>query len=222
MTAAAYMKASVLNSRRSGRSASLRGYVEPTDLSILSSVLGVTQETINRRRIVQEVYDKGILHRLVGVQPKATVTQDTPHLNGIVRSNGGGVIAVQTAWEATERSQEAEDEEPARKPEPSAKAWSQEVIDVDAEEEESRYGIPRKRRRKINEVMDAAETVFTTDDGSGDSDVIVVESSEEEEEEEYGGGTKMSMGGGLVKIDRKRAFWASKGGTGTGTAGLGT
>jgi non-canonical poly(A) RNA polymerase PAPD5/7 len=165
---------------------------------------------------VQEVYDKGVLHRLVGVQPKATVTQDTPHLNGIVRSNGGGVIAVQTAWEPTERSQEAEDEEPARKPEPSAKAWSQEVIDVDAEEEESRYGIPRKRRRKINEVMDAAETIFTTDDGSGDSDVIIVESSEEEED-----GTKTSMGG-LVRINRKRAFWASKGGTGAETAGLGT
>ncbi|KAH9997620.1 Nucleotidyltransferase, partial [Russula vinacea] len=44
MTAAAYMKASVLNSRRSGRSANLRGYAEPADLSILSSVLGVTQE----------------------------------------------------------------------------------------------------------------------------------------------------------------------------------
>jgi non-canonical poly(A) RNA polymerase PAPD5/7 len=44
MTAAAFMKAKVLNSRRSGRSASLRGYVEPIDLSILSSVLGVTQE----------------------------------------------------------------------------------------------------------------------------------------------------------------------------------
>jgi non-canonical poly(A) RNA polymerase PAPD5/7 len=168
---------------------------------------------------VQEVYDKGVLHRLVGVQPKTTVTQGTPHLNGIVRSNGGGVIAVQTAWEPTERSQEAEDEEPALKPEPSAKAWSQEVIDVDTEEEESRYGIPRKGQRKINEVMDAAETIFTTDDGSGDSDVIIVESSEEEEEEEDG--TKTSMGG-LVRIDRKRAFWASKGGTGAGTAGLGT
>jgi hypothetical protein len=44
MTAAAYMKAGVLNARRSGRSTSLRGYVDPTDLSILSSVLGITQE----------------------------------------------------------------------------------------------------------------------------------------------------------------------------------
>jgi hypothetical protein len=38
------MKASILNSQRSGRSAKLRGQVEATDLSILSSILGVTQE----------------------------------------------------------------------------------------------------------------------------------------------------------------------------------
>jgi non-canonical poly(A) RNA polymerase PAPD5/7 len=44
MTAATYMKASILNAQRSGRSAKLRGHAEPTDLSILSSVLGVTQE----------------------------------------------------------------------------------------------------------------------------------------------------------------------------------
>ncbi|KAF8275075.1 Nucleotidyltransferase [Lactarius quietus] len=44
MKAAVYIKAGILNSRRSGRSVNLRGYTEATDLSILSSVLGVTQE----------------------------------------------------------------------------------------------------------------------------------------------------------------------------------
>ena len=56
MTAAAYTKANVLGSRRSGRSVNLRGYVEPTDLSILSSVLGVTQEV---RSIKVHVSDVG-------------------------------------------------------------------------------------------------------------------------------------------------------------------
>ena len=51
MTAAAYMKAGILNSRQSGRSVNLRGYTEPTDLSILSSVLGVTQE-VRRTEVV--------------------------------------------------------------------------------------------------------------------------------------------------------------------------
>jgi non-canonical poly(A) RNA polymerase PAPD5/7 len=53
MTAAAYMKAGILNSRRSGRSVNLRGYTEPTDLSILSSVLGVTQE-VRRIEVVMQ------------------------------------------------------------------------------------------------------------------------------------------------------------------------
>lgn len=44
MTAAAYAKAGVLSSRRSGRSINLRGHTEPEDMSILSNVLGVTQE----------------------------------------------------------------------------------------------------------------------------------------------------------------------------------
>ncbi|KAI0062345.1 Nucleotidyltransferase [Artomyces pyxidatus] len=44
MTAAAYMQASVLSARRSGRSVNLRGHTDPGDMSILSSVLGVTQE----------------------------------------------------------------------------------------------------------------------------------------------------------------------------------
>jgi non-canonical poly(A) RNA polymerase PAPD5/7 len=51
MTAAAYMKAGILNSRQTGRSVNLRGYTEPTDLSILSSVLGVTQE-VRRTEVV--------------------------------------------------------------------------------------------------------------------------------------------------------------------------
>jgi hypothetical protein len=66
------------------------------------------------------------------------------------------------------------------------------VIDVDAEEEESRYDIPRKKRRISKD------------------EVIVIGSDSEER-------------GGQVKINRKRAFWASKGGTApAAAAGLGT
>jgi len=185
--------------------------VEPTDLSILSSILGVTQETINRRRIVQEVYDKKVLHRLVEVPPKATVVQDVPQVNGGI---------VQSAWEPIERSQETEDDGHARKPESSTTARSREVIDVDANDEESRYEIPRKKRQRIEQVI--ADIVFTTDEGSEGDEVIVIESSEEggslaEEEGEYG--MEDDKKGGHVKINRKRAFWAAKAGP---SAGLGT
>ena len=96
-----------------------------------------------------------------------------------------------------------------------------EVIDVDANDEESRYEIPRKKRRRIEQVI--ADIVFTTDEGSEGDEVIVIESSEEggslaEEEAEYGMG-EMKKEGGQVKINRKRAFWAAKAGT---SAGLGT
>jgi len=164
---------------------------------------------------VQEVYDKNVLHRLVGVPPKATVVQDVPQVNGGI---------VQSAWEPIERTQETEDDGHARKPESSTTARSREVIDVDVNDEESRYEIPRKKRRRIEQVI--ADIVFTTDEESEGDEVIVIESSEEggslaEEEGEYGMG---EMGndekkGGHVKINRKRAFWAAKAGT---SAGLGT
>jgi hypothetical protein len=143
---------------------------------------------------VQEVYDKKVLYRLVGVQPRATVTQDEPQLSDIVHSKGGGASVVQSVWEPAERSQETDDEGHARRT-----VLPREVIEVDGDEE-SRYEITRRKRRKRKEVVDG-ETIFTGDEGS---------------EEEEGG----EEGGQLpVKINRKREFWASKAGTG---AGLGT
>ncbi|KII88238.1 hypothetical protein PLICRDRAFT_111020 [Plicaturopsis crispa FD-325 SS-3] len=44
MTTAAYLRASLISSRREGRSSSFRETYAPEDLSILSSVMGVTQE----------------------------------------------------------------------------------------------------------------------------------------------------------------------------------
>jgi len=173
---------------------------------------------------VQDLYDKKVLHRLAGVSPSATIVQDVPRLNGATRSNRG---IVQSAWEPIERSQEADDERNARKPGPTTKKRLREVIDVDADDEESRYGIPHKTRQKINEIIDA-ETVFTTDEGSEGNEVIVVESTEDggslaEEEGEYehiGERGIEEKKGGQVKINRKRAFWAAK--AGTSSAGLGT
>jgi hypothetical protein len=160
---------------------------------------------------VQEVYDKKVLHRLVGVPPKA----DDPQLSAIGHPKGGGVSAVQSVWERGGISQETDDGGHARKRDYSTTTESREVIDVDADEEEGRYGIARRKRRKTEGVIDA-ETVFTTDSGS-EGEVIYVGSSEE------GGGSNEEgeeKKGGQVKINRKRAFWASK--AGTAAAGLGT
>lgn len=175
---------------------------------------------------MQELYDKKVLHRLAGVSPRAIIVQDVPQLNGAARSNG---VIVQSAWEPTERSQETDDEENARKPAPTTKKRPREVIDVDADDEEGRYGIPRHTRRKISEVTDVeVETIFTTDEGSEGDEIIVVESTEEggslaEEEAEYEHVEEKGIEekpGGQVRINRKREFWAAK--AGTSSAGLGT
>jgi non-canonical poly(A) RNA polymerase PAPD5/7 len=151
---------------------------------------------------VQEVYDKKVIHRLVGVQPKATVMQDDRQLSGIVHSKGGGASIVQSVWEPAERREDTEEEGHARKRRSSTTVLSREVIDVDAYEEESRYEITARKGRRTREVIDG-DTIFTTD--------------EESEDEE---GVKRKDGQVPVKIDRKREFWASK--AGTGAAGLGT
>jgi hypothetical protein len=153
---------------------------------------------------VQEVYDKKVIHRLVGVQPKTTVMQDDAQLSGIVHPKGGGASIVQSVWEPAERSQDTEDEGHARKRQSSTTVLSREVIDVDADGEESRYEITGRKRRRTREVIDV-EAIFTTDEGS--------------EDEEGGKGKGREGEQVLVKINRKRDFWASKAGT---VAGLGT
>lgn len=153
---------------------------------------------------MQEVYDKKVIHRLVGVQPKTTAMQDDPQLSRIVHPKGGGASIVQSVWEPAERYEDTEDEGHARKGRSSTRVLSREVIDVDADEEESRYEIMGRKGRRTRDVIDA-ENIFTTDESEG----------------EEGGMSKGGQGGQVpVKINRKRAFWASK--AGTVAAGLGT
>jgi len=151
---------------------------------------------------VQEVYDKKVIHRLVGVQPKITVMQDDPQLSGIVHSKGSGASIVQSVWEPADRCEDNEEEGHARKRRSSTAVLSREVINVDADEEESRYEITGRKGRKTREVIDV-DTIFTTDEGS------------EDEQVKSKGGQQVP-----VKINRKRAFWASK--AGTAATGLGT
>ncbi len=158
---------------------------------------------------MQEVYDKKVIHRLVGVQPKTTVMQDDHQLSGIVRSKGSGASIVQSVWEPAERCQETDDHEGHARTS-STTVLSREIIDVDAEEE-SRYEITRRKQRRTEEIE--AETIFTTDEGSEEEEIFVGSSDGEKDEE-------LRRGQVPVTINRRRAFWASK--AGTAAAGLGT
>ncbi|KAJ3781377.1 hypothetical protein GGU10DRAFT_366944 [Lentinula aff. detonsa] len=78
LTATAYLKAGILSARKSNRSTSLRSeeYCRPEEMSILSHVIDITQDVINHRRVVQEVYDRRVLHNLLNVKPRIIVVED--------------------------------------------------------------------------------------------------------------------------------------------------
>ncbi|KAI6139581.1 hypothetical protein BKA82DRAFT_4223326 [Pisolithus tinctorius] len=76
MLANAFHQAGILNSRRERRDIPLRPHRDPGDLSILSKILGVTQETINNRRLLQEVHDSKVLHHLLGISDAPTYRRE--------------------------------------------------------------------------------------------------------------------------------------------------
>ncbi|KAG6885875.1 hypothetical protein C0993_008394 [Termitomyces sp. T159_Od127] len=154
LTSSAYLTAGILSSRRQGRAFSLRD--ESEELSILSSIMGVTQETINHRKLVQEVYDKRVLHNLLNLQAKPVVVNGSvPERNGVAKllsmSTGEAAYSVKSAWA------EADNED----------AYSHKRRhDAVDEEEEGRYRIGRQqppKRQRTGGRKDAHIT-FTTDE----------------------------------------------------------
>ncbi|CAK5266135.1 unnamed protein product [Mycena citricolor] len=70
LTATIYLRAGIVESRKHGRALKLRDRYDAEDLTILGSILGITQETINNRTLIKEVFDGGALHRALGVTSK--------------------------------------------------------------------------------------------------------------------------------------------------------
>ena len=115
----------------------------------------VTQ-TINHRKLVQEVHDKKVLHNIMGIAPRPVVVQASSSANATVNGKSSDSAtahhAVHTAWEGDDDDDIVSDIRPA--------AYD--------EEEEGRYHIGRGRspphkRRKTGKTADI-HTVFTTDD----------------------------------------------------------
>ncbi|KAG7448343.1 uncharacterized protein BT62DRAFT_947383 [Guyanagaster necrorhizus] len=136
LASAAYLKAGIINSRRSGGALHLRGSFDPADLSVLSAILSITQETINHRKVVQEVYDSGDLHRMVGQKPLPQVFDGRSDGN----QNGSGFSKESYEMNmdlGTDSEQERESKKRRRD---------------DDESDGGRYNIgkepPKKRRRK--------------------------------------------------------------------------
>ncbi|KAJ7137931.1 hypothetical protein C8R44DRAFT_339409 [Mycena epipterygia] len=190
LTATLYMRAGILEARRTGQAIRLRERYEPGDMSILSSVLGVTQETLNNRALVKEVYEKQALHRLVGVPPKVSPPLSTNGTNSKAKSGKDSrsrtPVVVDGAAGGSNGKSHGKPQSAARsRAESVQNAWAEAepVLSSDderhpahAEEQDGRYAIglapPKKRRRTGKYSSDAHVVTFTadSDDSDGDSE----------------------------------------------------
>jgi non-canonical poly(A) RNA polymerase PAPD5/7 len=204
MMAAAYQRAENLRARRSGRFVSLRNdYTTREEWSVLASVMGVTQETINHRRLVMEVYSKHTLHQILGLEPARALVSLHPKQSR--------VAAVSAADESDLASSEASSPaRPSRKRKPSRQAPEKAH---EEEEEESRYKIvkdgagPPTKRRRVGGPVDG-HTVFTTDEDDDDA----ANSDDESEDGSFENGQVSERSEEDRERSReRRSYWLSKG-----------
>ncbi|TFK36381.1 hypothetical protein BDQ12DRAFT_699647 [Crucibulum laeve] len=229
LTSTAYLRAGMISSRRHGRSVNLRGHQQPEDMSILASVMGITQETINHRKLVQEVYDKRTLHRILNVQPLLIVMNSTtnkpspqtsPQTNDKASSSSTNTHksrGVESAWQAADDSIDYDDD-------PQEQQHTRFAQDDGDDEESGRYNIgrqPPKKRRRTGRQDDYHTVTFLPDEDDED---------EKEETEAYAYGDidytrgddhKGSSGSRRDPEgdSRRRSYWLSKA-TGPGLGGV--
>lgn len=219
MTSTAFIRAGMLHARRSGKSVHLRDRYEPEDLSILSTVMGITQEvcavfwyiseltmsqTINHRRLVQEIYDKRTLHKVLGLSPRAEVAiAEYPKSSKSELKIKGS--SVRSAWREAEYSDEDAEPVLTRKRRHDHRRSD--------DEEEGRYGIaqPLRKRQRMGGHADR-HTVFVSDDDEED-DLEHSDGEDEGGEEEESEVKPKSQGTPKdpEEVERKRDYWLSKG-----------
>ncbi|KAF8163696.1 hypothetical protein B0H34DRAFT_652140 [Crassisporium funariophilum] len=220
LTSTAYLRAGILSSRHHGRSVHLRSHYEPEDLSILSTVMGITQETINHRKVVQEIYDRRTLHDIVGVKPLRTVIKEVDQIDGNPHagkfspsSKRKASQLVEANWKEDERSQD--------------QGYNEELSEnrglrQPADDEGGRYDIerqPPKKRRKTGQKADK-HTVFIVDDDDDDDEQLVYDLEEEGEYLSDESDERPSRSrSGKPKNDSRRSYWLSKAENGIGGTG---
>jgi len=216
MTASAYLQAGIISAKRDGRHVRLRDSPHPEEMSILASVMGVTQETINHRRLVQEVYDRRVLHRMLGITPQVITTPTPSHTAAHGQTRVAYEESVKTAWE-----------------EADINLGSDHIRDADDidHETESRNGggrrEPQKKRHKPGREQDM-HAIFTTDDEDADDGRSRRDGDGlSDDQQEYDLGALDDVEADLVEAGEtkygmerrssssaKRDYWLSKGFTG--------
>lgn len=240
MKSSAYIRAGILRAKQRGQAYSLRtgkstyDRLDSEEMSILSSILGITQETINHRKLVQEVYEEGTLSRLLGrAPPKVTIDlsegENAPMHAPISRPQR--IVesqSVRSAWEADMDLSSGSDKDikSYRKTDFSQYRDSDSRYDID-------QGGPSRKRQRKGRPSDM-HTVFTTDDetpdvnDSYDSDDSLAEveqvyralDDEHKKDSMYSKGANAGENTRPLSGDVRRAYWASKSATGLEGTGL--
>lgn len=149
---------------------------------------------------MQELYDKRILHNLLGIKPRAidhvVVIGPRKPPSSTAREASNSVIS---AWHEAEMDPEDDHQKRRR---------DHEFPDDD---EEGRYSInwkqPPKKRQKVGGGRDR-HTVFTTDD---EEDGLTTVLDSEAEDAHYASDIGSPRQRDLEKMEQRRSYWLSKG-----------
>ena len=187
---------------------------------------------INQRRVVQEVYDQRVLHKLLGVDPRPVVVTMTMDAKPAARdhketgtSNRNGSIEVRTVAKAVWSVSSGSDTESQRGDDDEnvvylgSKRKDQE--DGEIEEDSGRYDIGRKgaakappTKRQKTGPRKGVSVYFVDGDSDGASDEdenSVVLDEEAEYDLEEPSGTSEKPASQSNDRDKRRSYWLSKG-----------
>ena len=223
LTSTAYLHAGILSAHREGRAVHLRNRGEPEKTSILSSVMGITQEvsnldldlrqrsddvsaqTINHRKLVQELYDKRVLHNFLGLKPSPVIVRnDDEKANGIASRKSSPPLATRSAqstWHKAKLGKESDDEYLPTRPRYAAE-----------DKDEDRYNLRRRqlprKRRKIG--PQNSYTVYTTDDDD-EYEPTSAGVDSLDEEAHYASDDDFDLRNvHRGKLEKRRSYWLSK------------
>jgi non-canonical poly(A) RNA polymerase PAPD5/7 len=168
-------------------------------------------QTINHRKLVQELYDQRVLHSILGVKPLPTVVkhiqtdEEDCYKPNSPSSRRQASKIVEDAWEETRNSRDYAYDESYRP------RQHHRVTDEDG----GRYDIgrhPPKKRRKTGRAIDDHPVIFVDDDDDDgrrgydyDAEEGDYEDCHEGDVDRYPSYSEKS------RDDRRRSYWLSKG-----------
>ena len=173
--------------------------------------MAIALQTINHRKLLQELYDQRVLHSIVGVNPLPTVIKHVGSDKKTSESPSSTRQAVEDAWEEMRRNREHAYHESS-----SSRQHHRAANDAD---EGGRYDIgrqPPKKRRKTGRAIDNHPVIFVDDDDEEERHGYHDDDDDSAEDGEYGNRHEIDFDNHKpysenARNDRRRSYWLSKG-----------